>query len=260
MGQNCFGPKPRRFFGDKHWAEPLAWATAARKTEKRAKVFCASMCDLFEPSEGTNVMRARLVEVIYKTHDALDWLLLTKRPENLWLLHPDTLRLCWVGVTVEDQVRADERIPLLLASPARVRFVSMEPLLERVTLRPWLGLECRHEGSSIEQDTNAPICRECDEQAHLDWAIVGGESGPRAREFDLAWARAIRDQCEAASVPVFVKQLGRCASDAVNGIAGHGLEVPREAESLISRRLADLDGRDPAEWPADLRVQQLPRP
>jgi hypothetical protein len=96
----------------------------------------------------------------------------------------------WLGVSVENQHFADERIPLLLQTPAAVRFISAEPLLERIDVRPYLPSE----GYNTLPG--------------LDWVIVGGESGHGARPFDVAWARSIVKQCQAAGVPVFVKQLG----------------------------------------------------
>lgn len=138
----------------------------------------------------------------------------------------------WLGVSVEDQATADERIPLLLSAPAAVRWISAEPLLEAV------DLESLPDGSVPTGKT-------------LDWVVVGGESGPDARPFDLDWARSLVDQCQAAGVAVFVKQLG---SRPVR-------EADRErglAAGLV--RLTDRKGADPAEWPAELRVQQYPAP
>ena len=133
----------------------------------------------------------------------------------------------WLGVSVEDQRAADERIPELLATPAAVRFLSCEPLLEAVCLadivdrdgaclKPLAGLRwARRDGKSGSFPTK---------HAALHWVIVGGESGHNARPFDLAWARSIVEQCKRAEVPVFVKQLG---ADPVDGDAmcrcGHTL-------------------------------------
>lgn len=127
----------------------------------------------------------------------------------------------WLGVSVEDQATADERIPLLLEAPAAVRFVSAEPLLGPVVF----GLAYS-------------------ERVEIDWVIVGGESGAGARPMDVAWARSIVAECRAAGVPVFVKQLG-----------AH----PFDMGTLPSERLlSDRKGADPSEWPADLRVQEFP--
>lgn len=249
-GQDCFGASPRRFFGEKHWAEPLKWAKAARKAGVRAKVFCASMADVFEDAPGLDEQRARLFDLIQRTPE-LDWLLLTKRADRMvqWFggasgagLEAPPIRNLWLGVTVENQEAAEERIPLLLQAPAAVRFLSCEPLVGEVDIA-YVAFNGADSFGSMPG---------------IDWVIVGGESGANARAFYLEWARSIVGQCRRAGVPVFVKQLGRCASDPENGLAGHGLRVPRESECLISNRLTDIDGRDLAEWPEDLRVQEFP--
>jgi protein gp37 len=150
----------------------------------------------------------------------------------------------WLGVSVEDQATADERIPLLLQTPAAVRFVSYEPALGPVNFRPRLGKwickrEHEHEG--------APTC-----PGGLDWVIAGGESGPGARPFDVEWARSTVRQCRAAGVPVFVKQLGAFpVYQKEVGTAKGGSAVPLP--------LRDRKGGDPAEWPEDLRVREFPR-
>lgn len=103
----------------------------------------------------------------------------------------------WVGTTVEDQQRADERIPALLAIPAHVRFLSCEPLLEAVDLTRWLRRwTLRGHSTPTEPCTS------------VRWVICGGESGPKARPMKADWARALRDQCAAAGVPFFMKQMG----------------------------------------------------
>lgn len=103
----------------------------------------------------------------------------------------------WLGVSVEDQAAADERIPKLLATPAAVRFLSCEPLIEEVDLRTDFLRETGVDWPWGSRSTD-----------HIGWVIVGGESGPGARPCDLAWIRGIVGQCKAAGVPVFVKQAG----------------------------------------------------
>lgn len=137
----------------------------------------------------------------------------------------------WLGVSVEDQRAADERIPELLATPAAVRFLSCEPLLGPVSLWAFLGGKIRDEALGALGSPQVP---------GVDWVIVGGESGPGARPCDVAWVRDLVGQCKAAGVPAFVKQLG---------------SVPMGVNLMVPRYRA---GRDPAEWPADLRVQQFP--
>jgi protein gp37 len=133
----------------------------------------------------------------------------------------------WLGVSVEDEEHADRRIPELLKVPAAVRFLSVEPMLGSIGLRPeWLG--------------------------GLGWVIVGGESGHGARTFRLEWARSIVEQCRAAAVPCFVKQLG--ARPAVEMVRP-GCSVRVAVEPLDLR---DSHGGDWDEWPDDLKVREYP--
>lgn len=126
------------------------------------------------------------------------------------------LRNVWLGVSVEDQKRADLRIPPLLATPAAVRFLSCEPLLGPVDLlgQPDHGCDeagpaITHDGYTIRTDYGTGIEHDCDHQIGIDWVIVvGGESGPGARPLDIDWVRSLVEQCERADVPAFVKQLG----------------------------------------------------
>jgi protein gp37 len=148
----------------------------------------------------------------------------------------------WAGVSVEDQATADERIPLLLESPAAIRFVSMEPALGPVTFPPAV-LGCL---GHIAETFGNPL---------IHWIIVGGESGPRARPFNIEWARSTVQQCHEAGVACFVKQLGtlpferrRCDAPACNCGGEHDHRVI----------LADRKGEDPTEWPEDLRVREFP--
>lgn len=259
----------RTIASEKQWAQPLAWNSAAEKAGERRRVFCASMADVGEDRRDLDAPRARLRALIEATPH-LDWLLLTKRPETIVDLMgwPGAWpRNVWAGTTVEDQRRADERIPHLLRVPAAVRFLSCEPLLGPVDLTRWMEREwCRggwpgavHRYTGSGRTVNCPICGGRGFTSRtLDWVIVGGESGHDARPFDLAWARSLVGQCRAAGVPAFVKQLGAAASDPVNGLAGARLRVPADAAALVSLRLKSPKGGDPAEWPADLRVREFP--
>lgn len=183
-----------------YWRQPLAWDRAAMKAGERHRVFCASMADVFEERPELAEPRYHLFDLIDTTPN-LDWLLLTKRPQNIRKMWPGgcftdegrTIRLkhrsnVWLGTSVENQPTADERIPHLFAchelSP--VLFLSMEPLLGPVAA--WPGL-----------------------RQYLRWAIVGGESGDGARPLNPDWARSIRDQCIAQRVPFFFKQWGHWA-------------------------------------------------
>ena len=138
----------------------------------------------------------------------------------------------WLGTSVENQEYADKRIPLLLQTPAAVRFISAEPLLGPVDLGIWTeeGLECsacKWKGTEAaakedgDEEDPGLLCPKCNERCchtpldellgaeiGINWVIAGGESGPDARPCDVAWIRSLIQQCEAAGVPCFVKQLG----------------------------------------------------
>lgn len=265
-----------------NWLKPLAWNRTAERTGKRIKVFCASLADVFEDHPSLTAWRLELFALIEKT-PLLDWQLLTKRPENMRaMLPPSWLKSprenVWLGTTVEDQASADKRIPELLSTPAVVRFLSCEPLLSRVDLDPPLCQYCSDGGEVADGDP--PWCVRCNSEAvfghwldacasatqsGINWVIVGGESGPGARPFDLDWARSIVEQCKWAGVAVFVKQLGLRAQ----GEWFRGDEPLPRTRLLYDARdrdpskhrfmLEDLHGSDMNEWPADLRVRQFPK-
>lgn len=204
-GFDVWGPRAdRRFFGDKHWAEPLKWNRDAVKAGVRRRVFCASMADVFEHHmvEETNVKmdeaRTRLWAMVDAT-PMLDWLLLTKRPENIRLMGPYEWWVrprpnVWYGTSVEDQEQADKRIKYLLEVPAAIRFLSCEPLLGPVNL----DQACRHANGLRRPNWGLEI----------NWVISGGESGAGARPCNPDWVRDLRDQCEAAGTAYFFKQWG----------------------------------------------------
>lgn len=266
---------PRRFFGDKHWAEPLNWDRAARGAGERHRVFCASMADVFEDRPDLVAPRRRLFDLIDST-PSLDWLLLTKRPQNIgrlaapWCVENGALHNVWLGTTVEDQQRADERIPHLLRVPATVRFLSVEPLLGPVDLT---RVRFPHGGTeNVLRTAVSQAARDAGIQKlnGIDWVIVGGESGSGARPCDVAWIRSVVRQCSEAGVACFVKQLGARplerndsildswpGADKDDLIADDSYE-PRYQGELVTLRLRDRKGGDPAEWPADLRVRELP--
>lgn len=137
----------------------------------------------------------------------------------------------WLGVSTEDQRRADERIPDLLATPAAVRFVSAEPLLGPIDFKGWLT--AAWDGDRRKQ---IPAPR-------VTWVIVGGESGSGARPMVLGWAKDIVRQCQTADVSVFVKQMG---------------SHPTNREGERCHHIKDRKGADMAEWPEELRIRQMP--
>jgi protein gp37 len=203
--------QPRRRTSPGNWAMPLRWdaqATAfAAQHGRRQRVFCASLADVFD-NEVPDEWRADLFALIEATPN-LDWLLLTKRIGNAEHMmftarggHLPLLPNLWLGATICNQAEADRDIPKLLKVPARVRFLSMEPLLGPVNLHPWL---CAHgDASKPEQKFSAW----CSPANSLHWVIVGGESGHEARPMHPDWVRSLRDQCAAAGVPFLFKQWG----------------------------------------------------
>lgn len=215
----------------------------------RQRVFCASWADVFEEwtgymhfpdkklaekkvcawhREGVGIVKAgqttvdgrgcrpatmqdvreQLFTLIENTPN-LTWQLLTKRPQNVMRMVPESWRKQFpdnvqIGTTVEDQPRADERIPELLKIPARVRFLSCEPLLAGVDIAKWLVPDTGLDFVGADD----PLAR-C-----INWVIVGGESGGQARPMHPQWARSLRDQCKAALVSFFFKQWGEWAPHA----------------------------------------------
>ena len=183
---------------------------------------------------------------------------------------PWPLSNVWIGVSVENQQYADERLPDLLRISAAVRFVSYEPALGPVSLGQWLDWPWWCERCQMVPAQNAETHMHCHDEGavvrrSLDWLIVGGESGTGARPFDIAWARSAVAQCKAAGVPVFVKQMGANPvglRDDVCDACSWGLVVPRKQHGLDCPGgpvLHDPKGGDMAEWPADLRVREFPR-
>lgn len=158
----------------------------------------------------------------------------------------------WLGVSVEDQATADERIPHLLATPAAVRFVSYEPALGPVDFQQWIDRHACVGHSTTGDGENMQTCEGC--VPRLDWLIVGGESGPGARPCNVAWIRYVVRQCRAAGVPVFVKQLGARPERFVEPSG-----APDDGGDMEPLRFRDRKGGDPSEWPEDLRVREFPR-
>lgn len=217
-GENWGPGAPRRRTSAAYWKQPLKWNGEAAEfllknpMAPRPRVFCASLADWLDDEVPIEWL-IDLLDLIRSTPN-LDWLLLTKRPENFrervgnwgpakasmalqgWVydwFHGNPPANVWIGTTVEDQQRADERIPDLLKIPARVRFLSCEPLLGPVNL-----------------DLHERFLRYA---AIVDWVICGGESGKGARPMHPDWARSLRDQCAAACVSFFFKQWGEWVPD-----------------------------------------------
>lgn len=220
---------PRRRTSVQNWNHPVKWNEEAAWEDSlrivgapRPRVFCASLADWLDDEVPIEWL-ADLLDLIRRTPH-LDWLLLTKRPENWstrisaatdnlidrgienhwvfdWFVLHKTPANVWIGTTVEDQARAYERIPALLDIPARVRFLSCEPLLGPVKIATnyWLTGQGRRQDKSLAPVGTYP---------RIDWVICGGESGPKARPMHPEWARGLRDQCAHAGVPFLFKQWG----------------------------------------------------
>lgn len=261
--------KPRKL--TKTWGEPVKWNKRAASDGVRRRVFCASLADVFD-GEVPNEWRERLFSLVTDT-PSLDWLILTKRPANVepylgWqggdaldgVAWPLPFNV-WIGTSVGTRGRLAQ-IDALRRVRARIRFLSIEPLLEDLGALDLTGIH---------------------------WVIVGGESGPGARPCNVEWIRSIVAQCKAAGVPVFVKQLGANVIDRNDAGFEGDLETwvdgpqagewtrpsswPHQhaAEDRIDHldpqnwqgapvriRLRDRKGGDWNEWPADLRVREFP--
>jgi protein gp37 len=184
-----------------NWRQPHKWNLDRLGIgNPRARVFTNSLADFFD-NQIPYEWRRDAWQVIARTPN-LDWLILTKRPQNISKMLPedgigepwgDGWSNVWLGTTVENQEEADRRIPHLLAVPARVHFISAEPLLGHLDLRSYLPM------------TSAP-----NERA-IRWVIAGGESGGHARPMHPDWARSVRNQCAAADVAFFMKQMTKKA-------------------------------------------------
>jgi protein gp37 len=177
----------RKRTSEENWRQPLRWAKHARAMGARHRVFCASLADVFD-NRAPQGAREDLLKLIEATPE-LDWLLLTKRPENIskqvpqkWI--PLFTRNVWLGTTCETQGWYDRRWPTLRKTPAAVHFISYEPALGPLT----------HLGP---------------DGARPDWIICGGESGRNARPMMLQWARNIQANCERNGVAFFMKQMGQ---------------------------------------------------
>lgn len=245
-GKNWGKGAPRRRTSVHNWNEPCRWDReafnqwcAARGKglsflePRRPRVFCASLADWLD-DEVDVAWLADLLRLIRKTPH-LDWLLLTKRPENWkerldcvldfepvtadeetlglsdWILdwyNGKPPKNVWIGTSAEDQPRADLRVPLVLKIPALVRFLSCEPMLARV------------EFSDVTKRSDAVQQLGKKSLDGIHWVICGGESGPGARPMHPDWARSLRDQCASAGVAFFFKQWGEWCPTAAKRIRG----------------------------------------
>jgi protein gp37 len=208
-GGKNWGPKsPRR--RTKSWSGPRKWNRLAGEAGIRQRVFCASLADVFDNHPTVEqAWRDDLWALIRETPN-LDWLLLTKRPQFIKKMLPkdwgeEGYSNVWLGTTVENQKYADHRIPHLLSNPAKVHFLSCEPLLGPVDLR---GLKT-DPGGVYKLDALTGTFGGgpgLSSPSKINWVITGGESGPEFRSADPDWFRGLRDQCANAGVPFLFKQ------------------------------------------------------
>lgn len=257
-----------RFWGERPFTEvrchperleiPLHW-------KKPRRIFVNSMSDLFHED-----VPASFITQVFEVMEASPqhtFQILTKRPERIesvlygdegqfYLGGGDWVRNVLIGFSAEDQRTFDARSAVFLPrngercswAYALRLFVSLEPLLGPVQIRHELQplIQTASDGQKFYRlGRNAG-------HPGLQWVIVGGESGPTSRPCDVAWIESIVRQCQAAGIPVFVKQLGRLVLDGPIGRSGHVT-----AQSAWKPR--DGKGGDPSEWPEDLRAREWPR-
>jgi protein gp37 len=198
-GRELWGPTAERHrTSAANWQAVRSWNKKALAAGRRVRVFCASLADVFEDRWDLDPWRLDLWCLIEEC-GALDFLLLTKRPEKIWGQLPDEWRQLglpnniWLGTTAENQETFNRRVPELLQVPAIVHWLSAEPLLGPISLDYNVGTITMISGNKLR------------------WVIVGGESGPDARPIHPAWVRSIRDECIAAGTAFHFKQWGEFA-------------------------------------------------
>lgn len=204
-GHVKWGNNPRKRTTEQYWKAPLIWQSRSdafmAQHGRRQRVFCASLADVFD-NQADKGWRVELFQLIQECR-GLDWLLLTKRPQNIRKMLPDDwghegYPNVWLGFTAEDQERYDQRWKVLASVPAAVRFVSYEPAI-------------------------GPLRLHADEEIQPDWLISGGESGPGARAMDPQWARDIVADCRKLGVSPFHKQWGAYSNNPL--LVEQGLDI-----------------------------------
>jgi protein gp37 len=295
-----WGPNGTRVVASESmWQQPLKWDRLAKEAGERHRVFCASLADVFEDWQGPMVdsggaqiftdggkwhlgdkvrplrmddVRRRLFALIDATPN-LDWLLITKRPENIRRMWPMAPHMSnptskgirfnvWLLTSVSNQATADAMIPRLLGCRdlTPVLGLSAEPLLGPVdlTLDNWsvfpsgtiFKVEEKYNCLTGEVTTGRGHKFKSSDGHTIDWVIVGGESGHGARPYDVAWARDIIKQCKAAGVPVFHKQLGAITVDSAF--------PEKDGTPSLLLGIKDKKGGDWSEWEPGLRVREYP--
>lgn len=234
----AWGNHKRVLTSEKYWEQPLRWNKQSKSKHNawsrfkeqypglsdeqliskgfikpvKPKVFCGSMCDIFDNSVPF-AWRLHLFTLIQNT-PYLDWLLLTKRIGNAQKMLDDIMRVhkinepldnFWLGITICNQKEADRDIPKLLNISSKKRFLSIEPMLGAIDLTCLSASNFAYDLDALNPENNEDTCYE---NASVDWVIVGGESGRKARPMHPDWVRCVRDQCSEACIPFFFKQWG----------------------------------------------------
>jgi protein gp37 len=262
--------KAKFYLDEKELSAPL-------RHKEPATIFVGDMFDLFHEAIPSKFIaevfwvmgaaKQHVFQVLTKRADRMQQLLtqefaFNKSPLPQWAPSKWPFPNIWLGTSVESQKYADERIPLLLQTPAAVRFLSVEPMLEAVDL--------------IGKDWQDSALHQYEQDPKIDWVICGGESGPGARPFNLAWAESLMEQCQDAGVAFFMKQIGsvptldeKIWSDRYSPMRGlaadkkywlkasHDKRAPKGEVPLLVK---NSKGGDPSEWPAHLRIRQFPSP
>lgn len=245
----------RRRTSAEYWQKPIKWDKEAAASGQRLRIF-PSLCDPFDnqiDSRWRNDLWHRIEQTPH-----LDWLLLTKRPQNIAKMLPDPETgvkpwgkgwpNVWLGTTAEDQRRAQQNIPILLTIPAAIRFASLEPLLGRIDLTNlYREGSCRDAlaGTDYMPGAGSISSQTWRNLSKLDWVIAGGESGPQARPMHPDWPLSIRDQCVAAGVPFHFKQWGEWFPDVLGFNAAtltvDGVRMARLGKKRAGRRLGGVE-------------------
>lgn len=229
--------KPRKISAESTWKKPEMWNRQAfSEFGRKARVFCASLADVFEDHPDVTDARERLFSLIERTPNLI-WLILTKRPDNVNLMIPDRWhggqwpRNVWLGASVENQNVAGKRCFYLLETQAPLLFLSCEPLIGKLNLA---GLQYNGVAfSAVEFGKIVP--------RSVDWIIVGGESGANARPMAFRWACALRDLALEKRIPFFFKQWGKYLPPSQQSLS-HIIKNPNnysEEDSDIVKKIVD---------------------
>lgn len=277
QGQPYYGLAIRNGTTGAHWTGAIRFMesqlTLPLRWRSPKRIFVNSMSDLFHEKVQDEWIE-KILNVILKCPQHT-FQVLTKRAARMyewfdrewriWGKPAKPIKNLWLGVSCEDQPTADERIPLLLQTPGAVRWVSYEPALAPVDFTAFNLKRAAYGDSAIFSDRHA-------HRPGLHWIVIGGESGPGARPFNIEWARDVIAQCKAAGVPCFVKQMGGYVlsrnDTGFEGDTPHSWPMDTHTEEETAEvyqsapvrvRLKDRKGGDWNEWPEDLRVREYPK-